>query len=182
MLAGLPTAYRVATETGKHRTKLIKIDPEPEFLGHESAPDHRRKHLSKPDLGYRLDASDPRDSGLEVSFDPGLQCHCARGAAHTGAMQTNLDFAFVGHVNQFEISAIGLDGWPDHAQDLLDLLAERGVVSSLDRTSMMGWSRLGRHEFAGADSKPASFSSTAWSIVGDWTIAGQPCRFESTIA
>lgn len=64
------------------------------------------------------------DVCLEVSLDPALEGDGTGGAADAGTVETDLDDAFGGDVDEFEVSAVGLDGWADEADDPLDFLAE----------------------------------------------------------
>lgn len=62
--------------------------------------------------------------GFEVSLDPALERDGTRGAADAGAVETDLDDAVGGDVDEFKVASIGLYGGADQADDPLDFLAE----------------------------------------------------------
>jgi hypothetical protein len=60
----------------------------------------------------------------KISLDPLLQSHMAARTAMARAVKANLHNALTGNIDQFDISAISLDGWTDQVDDALHLLAD----------------------------------------------------------
>lgn len=77
-------------------------------------------------LWHGLDRPDFRDVVLEVAFDPQLEGHGAGGAADARAVEADLDNTVGGDANEFDISAVGLDGRSDAVEDQGDAAGEFG--------------------------------------------------------
>jgi hypothetical protein len=82
------------------------------------------------DCGLQLvdgfDAGDFGDVGFEVAFDADLEGDHAARAADAGAVEADLDFAFGGDVDEFEIAAVCLDGGANEFEHLHDLFGDGG--------------------------------------------------------
>lgn len=65
--------------------------------------------LNRSDCNHFLDF---RNSFLQKTLDPHLQCHLRHGASTTCTDKSDLHHAILGHVNQFHISAVCLKAQP----------------------------------------------------------------------
>lgn len=61
----------------------------------------------------------------EVALDPDLQGDRRGRAAYARAVETDTDKVVRGDFDQFDIAAVGLDGWADEVDDHCDALGER---------------------------------------------------------
>lgn len=75
-------------------------------------------------LADRFHRCDFGDVVAEVSLDAHLEGHVAGGAADAGAVEADADDAGGRDVNEFEVSAVGLDGGPDTFQDTRNAVAK----------------------------------------------------------
>lgn len=75
-------------------------------------------------LSDGFDGGDFGDVVAEVFLDADLEGHVAGGAADAGAVEADADDACGRDVDQFQVAAVGLDGWPDFFKDSRDAVAE----------------------------------------------------------
>ncbi len=74
-----------------------------------------------------LDGADFGNIFLEVSLDTDLERDRARGTADAGSVEPNSDDSVIGDLDQFEVTAIGLDRRADQIDDLGHSLAQGAV-------------------------------------------------------
>lgn len=73
------------------------------------------------------------DMGLEIAFKADLEGHSAGGASDAGPVEADFDDAVLGEADEFDIAAVGLDGWSDKADDLGDAVEDLRLVGILRR-------------------------------------------------
>ena len=64
-------------------------------------------------LLHRLNFTDLRNMCLEIPLNPHLQRDHAARTSHARTMKTNLHHSLWRDIHEFEIAAVGLDGWAD---------------------------------------------------------------------
>lgn len=95
-------------------------------LKRQSSPKPRVRRKSALD---GLDFFDLGDVCLEVSFDPHFERYLTGGATDAGTVESDLDGAFGGEVDELDVAAVGLDRGSDQVDDLLDSFADLGCDS-----------------------------------------------------
>ncbi len=87
-----------------------------------------------------FDGFDARDVGFDVFLDALGERHFGGGAADAGAVESDFDGAVVGEVDEFDVAAVGLDGWTDSVDDAGDV-AEACVEVVVGGVVWRWWAR-----------------------------------------
>ncbi len=82
------------------------------------------------------DFRDLRNPGHQVLLDAHFEGQVSRGAVDAGSEQADVDFTLAGHIHQFQIAPVGLNGRPDGFEYLLDSSEQRaGLFGCLGHDS-----------------------------------------------
>ncbi len=101
------------------------------FLGLGDRLTHQLFVAHGSNLRDRSNLSDFGHLLAHVAFDAVLKGHSAAGTAVAGPVETDLDDARVGDIDQLDIPPIGLNGRADQIDHALDLLAQRRRLSGI---------------------------------------------------
>ncbi len=73
-------------------------------------------------------AGDLRQAFTQIAFDAMMQRHCAAGAAMAGTVEADVDGAVTQHIDQFDVTAIGLNRGTNQVDDFLDAFPQFGTA------------------------------------------------------